>query len=353
MLRELKIENLAIIDELDLEFEDGFIVLTGETGAGKSIILSGINLLIGEKATTDMIRTGEKNLSAQGVFEINSEQREELLHRFEIDAEDNEVIVRRTLDINGKGKIFVNGVRVSLTNLKEIMGTLVDIVGQHSHQMLLNKNNHIKLLDKFLGDEGKELIKNSNRLYNRFREIDNKIESIEKNRREAIEKKEFYEFQLAEIEKINPKKNEDNLLEDEYKKLFNAGKIKEKIENSALYLRDGEVNALHFIYNSRKNIEILCKYGEEFNELLDKLEKVYYELEDCVDIMDTLNDDIDIDDRRLQEVIERLDVINKMKIKYGATIEEILEFKESIAQKINLLEEDSFEVQKLQKREWR
>ena len=342
MLRELKIENLAIIDELDLEFEDGFIVLTGETGAGKSIILSGINLLIGEKATTDMIRTGEKNLSAQGVFEINSEQREELLHRFEIDAEDNEVIVRRTLDINGKGKVFVNGVRVSLTNLKEIMGTLVDIVGQHSHQMLLNKNNHIKLLDKFLGDEGKELIKNSNRLYNRFREIDNKIESIEKNRREAIEKKEFYEFQLAEIEKINPKKNED-------KKLFNAGKIKEKIENSALYLRDGEVNALHFIYNSRKNIEILCKYGEEFNELLDKLEKVYYELEDCVDIMDTLNDDIDIDDRRLQEVIERLDVINKMKIKYGATIEEILEFKESIAQKINLLEEDSFEVQKLQK----
>ena len=349
MLRELKIENLAIIDELDLEFEDGFIVLTGETGAGKSIILSGINLLIGEKATTDMIRTGEKTLSAQGVFEINEEQREELLSRFEIDAEDNEVIVRRTLDINGKGKVFVNGVRVSLTNLKEIMGTLVDIVGQHSHQMLLNKNNHIKLLDKFLGEEGKELLKNSNRLYNRFKEIDNKIESIEKNRREAIEKKEFYEFQLAEIEKINPKKNEDNLLEDEYKKLFNAGKIKEKIENSSLYLRDGEINALHFIYNSRKNIESLCKYGEEFNELLDKLEKVYYELEDCVDIMDTLNDDIDIDDRRLQEVVERLDVINKMKIKYGATIEEILEFKESIAQKINLLEEDSFEVQKLQK----
>lgn len=349
MLRELKIENLAIIDELDLEFEDGFIVLTGETGAGKSIILSGINLLIGEKATIDMIRTGEKNLSAQGVFEINDEQREELLHKFEIDAEDNEVIVRRTLDINGRGKVFVNGVRVSLATLKEIMGTLVDIVGQHSHQMLLNKSNHIKLLDKFLEEEGKELLKNSSRLYNRFKEIDNKIENIEKNRREAIEKKEFYEFQLAEIEKINPKKNEDTFLEDEYRKLFNAGKIKEKLENSSLYLRDGELNALHFIYNSRKNIENLCKYGEEFNELLEKLEKVYYELEDCIDIMDTLNEDIDIDDRRLQEVVERLDIINKMKLKYGATIEEILEFKESIAHKINLLEEDSFEVQKLQK----
>ncbi|MGY0395548.1 MULTISPECIES: DNA repair protein RecN [unclassified Fusobacterium] len=349
MLRELKIENLAIIEKLDLEFEDGFIVLTGETGAGKSIILSGINLLIGEKATTDMIRSGEKTLSAQGVFEINDEQREELIEKFAIDAEDNEVIVRRTLDINGKGKVFVNGIRVSLTNLREIMGSLVDIVGQHSHQMLLNKNNHIKLLDKFLGEQGKELLKSSNRLFSRYKELDNKIEQIEKNRKEAIEKREFYEFQLAEIEKINPKKNEDTLLEDEYKKLFNAGKIKEKIENSTLYLRDGEVSALHLIHNSKKNIEGLCKYGNDFSELLDKLERVYYELEDCVDIMDTLDDDIDIDDRRLQEVVDRLDIINKMKIKYGATIEEIIEFKESIAQKINLLEEDSFEIQKLQK----
>lgn len=350
MLRELKIENLAIIDELDLEFEDGFIVLTGETGAGKSIILSGINLLIGEKATTDMIRSGEKNLSAQGVFEVNNEQKEELLDKFGIDIEENEVIVRRTLDVNGKGKIYVNGIRVSLTNLKEIMGTLVDIVGQHSHQMLLNKNNHIKLLDKFLGEEGKELLKKSSRLYNEYREIAERIEGIEKDRKEAIEKKEFYEFQLMEIEKINPKKNEDTLLEDEYKKLFNAGKIKEKIDNSLVYLRDGEVNSLHFIYNSRKNIESLCKYGDEFNELLDKLEKIYYELEDCVDIMDTLNEDIDIDDIRLQEVVDRLDIINKMKIKYGATIEEILQFKERIAEKINLLEENSFEVQKLQKK---
>lgn len=350
MLRELKIENLAIIDELDLEFEDGFIVLTGETGAGKSIILSGINLLIGEKATTDMIRSGEKNLSAQGVFEVNNEQKEELLDKFGIDIEENEVIVRRTLDVNGKGKIYVNGIRVSLTNLKEIMRTLVDIVGQHSHQMLLNKSNHIKLLDKFLGEEGKELLKKSSRLYNEYREIAERIEGIEKDRKEAIEKKEFYEFQLMEIEKINPKKNEDTLLEDEYKKLFNAGKIKEKIDNSLVYLRDGEVNSLHFIYNSRKNIESLCKYGDEFNELLDKLEKIYYELEDCVDIMDTLNEDIDIDDIRLQEVVDRLDIINKMKIKYGATIEEILQFKERLAEKINLLEENSFEVQKLQKK---
>ena len=349
MLRELKIENLAIIDELDLEFGDGLIVLTGETGAGKSIILSGINLLIGEKASVDMIRDGEDHLLAQGVFEINEEQAEELSARFGIDVEDNEVIVRRYFDRNSRGKVYVNGVRVSLTNIKEIMGTLVDIVGQHSHQMLLNKNNHVRLLDKFLGEEGKELRGNINRVYLKYKEVSNKIDEIEKNRQEAIEKREFYEFQLNEINRVAPEVDEDNRLEEEYKKLFNAGKIKDKILDSNIQLRDGEINALHFINNSRRNIESLCKYGEEFEEILEKLEKVYYELEDCIDMLDTADRDIDIDENRLQKVIERLDLINKMKSKYGATIEEIIEFRDNIAEKINLLEENSFEVKKLLK----
>lgn len=349
MLRELKIENLAIIDELDLEFDDGLIVLTGETGAGKSIILSGINLLIGEKASVDMIRDGEDHLLAQGVFEINDEQAEELSATFGIECEDKEVIVRRYLDIKGKGKAYVNNIRVSLASLKEVMGTLVDIVGQHSHQMLLNKNNHIRLLDKFLGDEGKTLREKIAKKYNEQREINSRIEQIEKNRQEAIEKREFYEFQLSEIDRVAPQPDEDIRLEEEYKRLFNAGKIKDKIADSNIQLRDGEINALHFIYNSRRNIESLCRYGDEFQEILEKLEKVYYELEDCVDILDTIDQDIDIDERRLQKVVDRLDAINKMKSKYGATIEEIIEFRNSIADKVNLLEENNFEIKKLQK----
>ena len=349
MLRELKIENLAIIDELDLEFGNGLIVLTGETGAGKSIILSGINLLIGEKASVDMIRSGEDHLLAQGVFEINDEQAEELSARFGIETEDNEVIVRRYLDTNGKGKAFVNNIRVSLSSLKDVMGTLVDIVGQHSHQMLLNKNNHIRLLDKFLGDEGKTLKESIAKKYNEYRDIVSQIDNIEKTRQEAIEKREFYEFQLAEIDRVNPQPEEDIRLEEEYKKLFNAGKIKDKILDSNLQLRDGEFNALHFIYNSRKNIESLCRYGDEFQEILEKLEKVYYELEDCVDILDTIDQDIDIDETRLQKVVDRLDAINKMKSKYGATIEEIIEFRNGIAEKVELLDENNFEVKRLLK----
>ena len=169
MLRELKIENLAIIDELDIEFDKGFIVLTGETGAGKSIILSGINLLIGEKASIDMIRDGEENLVAQGIFDIDEEQKKRL-EAMGIDTDGDEIIIRRSYSRNGKARAFINNIRITLTDLKEIASTLVDIVGQHSHQMLLNKNNHIRLLDSFLNKDEKELKESLAALLSQYRE---------------------------------------------------------------------------------------------------------------------------------------------------------------------------------------
>ncbi|MGL4533705.1 MAG: DNA repair protein RecN [Fusobacteriaceae bacterium] len=349
MLRELKIENLAIIDRLDLEFEDGFVSLTGETGAGKSIIMNGVNLLIGEKASIDMIRDGEETLLAQGVFQINKDQVEELKN-LGLDIDDNEVIVRRYLDRNGRGKAFVNNIRVPISSLKEIMCTLVDIVGQHSHQMLLSKSNHIKLLDKFIGDEGRKTKLRIEELYEGFRNINEEIDSVEKNRKELLNKKEFYEFQLEEINSINPKIDEDLILEDEYKKLFNAGKIKEKLQNTQLLLRDGEINALNFIHNSKKSLEVLSKYGEEFKELQERLEKIYYELEDAVDAVATIDEDIECNDIKLEKTITRLDHINKLKMKYGSNINEILDFRDELDEKLKSLEMNNFELSSLIKK---
>ena len=348
MLKELQIENLAIIEKLDLEFGDGLITLTGETGAGKSIILSGINLLIGEKTNIEMLRDGEKLLVAQGVFSVNEEQEKEL-SELGIEAEDGEVIVRRTMDSKGKGKAFVNNMRVPVSGLKEIMGTLVDIVGQHSHQMLLNKENHIKLLDKFTEDETKEIRKNLETALDDFVRLDRKIERIDEEKKELREKKEFYEFQLEEIDKVNLAKGEDENLESEYKKLFNAGKIKEKLSMAEACLKNGEVNALSIIYASKKNIESIADYGEEFEENLERLERVYYDLEDCVSSMERLNEDIEVDEGRLEEVISRLDVIGKLKNKYGSTIEEILEYRNEIEKKLKNLDESNFQVKKLVK----
>ncbi|MGL5984434.1 MAG: DNA repair protein RecN, partial [Cetobacterium sp.] len=348
MLKELKIENLAIIEKVDLEFEKGLIVLTGETGAGKSIILSGINLLIGEKANADMVRDGQDYLLAQGVFAVNEEQSAEL-KEMGIDTEDNEVIVRRHIDKNGKGKAFVNNIRVPMSSLKEIMGTLVDIVGQHSHQMLLNKNNHLKLIDRFLGENGVILKKKLEGMYNEYWSLERRIQDVEKNKRETLEKKEFYEFQLQEIDKVGLKNGEDEKLEEEYKKLFHAGKIKEKLSLTEDLLKDGEKNALSIIFNSRKNLEIISKYGKEFQENLERLERVYYDLQDCVDSIKDLNDDIEADDMRLEKVISRLDSINRLKSKYGDQISDVIDYRNKIEEKLQLLDENSFQVKKLVK----
>ena len=348
MLRELLIENLAIIEKLNLEFGDGLITLTGETGAGKSIILSGINLLLGEKASVDMLRSGENMLVAQGVFEINEEQKTEL-EKLDIDTEDNEVIIRRTLDVKGKEKSFVNGARVPRSKLKEVMKTLVDIVGQHSHQMLLNRENHIKLLDKFIEEEAKNVRVKLEESLEKFNNVDVKIKEIEKEKKETADKKEFYEFQLDEIEKANLKKDEDIELEAEYKKLFNAGKIKEKLSMSGFYLKNDEVNALSVIYSCKKNIESIVDCGKEFEDIYEQLERIYYDLEDCASTIEQIESDIEIDENRLDTVVERLNIIEKLKNKYGSSIDEVLEYAKTISQKLRTLEDNNFEVENLLK----
>lgn len=348
MLRELLIENLAIIEKLNLEFGDGLITLTGETGAGKSIILSGINLLLGEKASVDMLRSGENMLVAQGVFEINEEQKTEL-EKLDIDTEDNEVIIRRTLDAKGKEKSFVNGARVPRSKLKEVMKTLVDIVGQHSHQMLLNRENHIKLLDKFIEEEAKNVRIRLEESLEKFNNVDVKIKEIEKEKKETADKKEFYEFQLDEIEKANLKKDEDIELEAEYKKLFNAGKIKEKLSMSGFYLKNDEVNALSVIYSCKKNIESIVDCGKEFEDIYEQLERIYYDLEDCASTIEQIESDIEIDENRLDAVVERLNIIEKLKNKYGSSIDEVLEYAKTISQKLRTLEDNNFEVENLLK----
>ena len=348
MLRELKIENLAIIDELDIEFDKGFIVLTGETGAGKSIILSGINLLIGEKASVDMIRDGEENLVAQGVFDVDEEQKKKL-EAMGIDIDGDEIIIRRSYSRSGKARAFVNNVRISLTDLKEIASTLVDIVGQHSHQMLLNKNNHIKLLDSFLNKDEKDLKENLVNLLSQYREIDIKIENIEKERKETLEKKEFYEYQLEEIEKLKLKDGEDELLEAEYKRVFNAEKIREKVYESLEYLKDDEDSALSLITNSIKNIEYLGKYDERYIELAKRMENAYYELEDCANEIENISKGIDVTESDLDKIAGRMNILKRIKEKYKRTLPELIAYREYLKEKLSDIDSGDFKTKELKK----
>ncbi len=348
MLRELKIENLAIIRELNLDFGDGLIVLTGETGAGKSIILDGINLLIGEKVSTDMIRTDAEYLLAEGVFEI-SKDTEEALKEMDIEVEDREVIVRRELDKTGKGKAYLNGKRVPVTTLREVMNTVVDLVGQHAHQMLLEKKHHINLVDKFLDEVGRELKDEIGKCATEYFHIESEIAQSEKIKAEAREKKELYDYQFKEISEMELIEGEDETLEEEYKKLFNAGKIQEHLSKAHLLLKEDELNIMSMITTAKNSIEYISKYGKEYEEIFEKLESCYYEVEEAVYALENTLSDTDMDEGRLNKVVDRLDRINSLKKKYGVTIKEIVEYGRKIEEKLSLLDSNNIEEKRLQK----
>lgn len=348
MLRELTIENLAIIQKLDLEFDNRLVALTGETGAGKSIILNGINLLIGEKAFSEMIRDGEDYLLAQGVFEVNDTQASTLIE-MGIEVEEGELIVQRRFEKNGKGKAFVNGRRVPLSSLKEIMGTLVDLVGQHSHQLLLDSKYHINLIDRFLPAKGLELKKELEEVVHSYHKIHREIINIEEIKKEFRDKKELYEFQLQDISNIKLKENEDEDLEEEYKKLFNAGKITENLGNTFMVLKEGEINILNLLGSAKKNLEYISKFGKEYEELAEKAEKVYYDIVDLADLVDDALGDVESDDYRLNTIVDRLDKINSLKKKYGSSIKEVLEYQKELSEKLDKLDSSNFEEEKLKK----
>ena len=346
MLRELRLNNLAIIKKLDLEFNDKFIALTGETGAGKSIILNGISLLIGERSHTDMIRNGAQSLFAEGVFELNENQKKRL-NELGFEIEDDELIITRYFDRNAKSKITVNGSRMTLSRLKELMVNIIDLVGQHEHQFLLNSEYHLHLLDRFLDDEGKILSRRIRENVNKIKKLNLQIGNIEEEKTRIAEKKDILEFQLNEINSLELKENEDNELEEEYKILFNAGKINEKLEETSQFLKEGEFSILTALGRAKRNLEQLSDLSESYNELYEKIESVLYEVEEISYSVDNFAGDVEIDDKKWEKIVERIDNINKLKLKYGSTIAEILEYRDKIEKDLSLVNFENEELENL------
>ena len=348
MLRELRLNNLAIIKNLDLEFNEGLISLTGETGAGKSIILDGISLLIGERSNLEMIRTGEESLFAEGVFDLSEVQKEKL-NKLGFEIEDDELIISRYFYRNSKSKITVNGMRMTVSKLKELMRNVLDLVGQHEHQYLLNKNYHLGLLDRFLDKNGQELAKEIRNNVSSLKTINKKIEEIETEKFRIMEKKDILEFQSNEIASLGLKGNEDNDLEEEYKILFNAGKISEKLENSIQRLKEGEYSVINSLGKIKKNLEQLSDISETYSDLKEKIENIIYEVDDIGYSLEDMVENVESDDVRLEKVISRIDEINKLKLKYGSTIEEILAFREENEKKLSLIKFENNELEVLKK----
>ena len=349
MLRELRLNNLAIIKKVDLEFNNGLIALTGETGAGKSILLDGISLLIGERSSVDMIRTGADNLFAEGVFSLTQDQIEKLT-KLGFEIEDEELIVARYLDKNLKSKITVNGMRITVSKLKELMSNVLDLVGQHEHQYLLNKNYHLELLDKFLDKETLELKQNIKAIITELKKINQQVESIEQEKAAIEENKDIYEFKINEIDALNIKNNEDTELEEEYKILFNAGKIAEKLGDSTQKLKGTEISILKQLQKVKKNLEQLSTISDNYSETFALIDKLYYELDEVSYTIEDMLEEVEIDDSRLEKVIKRIDAINKLKFKYGSTTIEIMAYRDDIQKKLSMIDFENDELEKLREK---
>ncbi|HHW56679.1 MAG TPA: DNA repair protein RecN [Clostridia bacterium] len=334
MLLALSIQNVALIEKAEIQFEEGFNVLTGETGAGKSIVIDSVLLLLGSRASKDIIRSGEDKAVVEGVFFVdsNKEKIADLLQETGLNLEeDDTLIINREITTSGRSYCRINGRMVPLSFLNKIGTFLVDILGQHEHQFLLDNTKHLSILDNFGDQEFKTLKGNFKRLLEQYKNIEKQISSFFKDEKEKNEAIDFLRYQIEEIEKANLSIEEEIQLLEKRNLLINFEKLFNAINSAYKLLYEGDegfsiLDNLHIVI---KNLEAALSVDEKLKPLKDKVENIGYELEDCaLQVRDYLNS-LDFDQRSLEEIEIRLDQINSLKRKYGPTIQHILEFKEN------------------------
>ena len=342
MLWQLSIKNLAIIDDVSIEFTDGFNVLTGETGAGKSIIIDAINLIIGARADRELIRTGESQATVEAIFTLddNRELIDTLCELDFIDPEDTELLITRVIYANGRQVIRVNGRAVVASVLKDIAQMLIDIHGQHQHQSLLNKAYHMDYLDNF--NQGIKLLKEDvSSLYSQWRELKRKIEELDANSADFERNKELMEYQINEIDEASLTVGEDDELYEQKQILKNAQSIILAIETAYNYLNSGKQSgdgAIDLLYSTKEKLSQISDYSEEYQELYDTADNLYYELDDLSDSLAKALRRISFSPEQAQEIDDRLYLINSLKRKYGKTIQAILAFRNNLAEQLEQMQ---------------
>ena len=356
MLLEISIKNFAIIESISLNFEQGMTVLTGETGAGKSIIIDAMNMMLGARATTEVIRHGAPKAEIEGLFSIESNRAlEEIFDEQGLELSD-EIIIRREILQNGRSISRVNGQMVNLSVLRTIGQQLVDIHGQHDQEELMRPHRHIQMLDEF-GDasffELKEAYQTS---FDNYRQTRKQVLDIKKNQLEHKARIEMLEFQMAEIEAANLKAGEDIALNQERDKLLNHKHIADTLTNAYSMLDNEEFSSLANVRSAMNDMESLEEFDSEYREISSSLSESYYVLEDITKRLESIIDGLDFDGNRLMQVESRLDLIHTITRKYGGSVDDVLEYFAKITDEYNLLtgnnlssEDMEIELKKLEK----
>ena len=337
MLLEISIKNFAIIEAISLNFEKGMTVLTGETGAGKSIIIDAMNMMLGARATTDVIRHGAPKAEIEGLFSIeNSQALQEIFDEQGLELGD-EIIIRREILQNGRSVSRVNGQMVNLSVLRAIGQHLVDIHGQHDQEELMRPQLHIQMLDEFGDTDFLELKQSYQTNFEAYRQMRKQLLEIKKNQEEHKARIEMLEFQMAEIESAALQPGEDLKLNQERDKLLNHKNIADTLTNAYTMLDNEEFSSLANVRSAMNDMESLEEYDAEYREISASLSESYYALEDVTKRLEDIIEDLDFDGNRLMQIESRLDLIHAITRKYGGNVDDVLLYFAKITEEYNLL----------------
>ena len=337
MLANLRVRNYALLDEVDIEFTPGLNVLTGETGSGKSILIGALGLILGGRATSDAIRSGARTATIEGLFDgARDAQVQALLAEVGVDVEEDTLIIRREVSRDGRNRCTVNGCLVPVSVLKSLGVLLVDLHGQHDHQTLLNPRTHRDFLDGF-EDAGapKQKVAESCR---RFTERSEALGRLEDELAATREREELYRFQLDELDQADLSPGEDEALERERAVLENAEQLIRVASDASDALSEGEGAAVDGLVRVIRALEEAERIDPALGEALGGVRNARYQLDDCTDFLRRYRDRVEYDPARLEEVLDRLDLVGRLKRKYGATIEDVVAYRDRIAGELDQMD---------------
>lgn len=322
MISTLHIKNIGIIDDISIELSEGFNVLTGETGAGKTLIIDAISIISGGRFSKEMIRNGEE----YSLVELNL-----YLPNNPISIENN-IIVSREIHSNGRNTCKINGRLVTLTELKEFMNNIIDIHGQNDNQKILNSKYHIKYLDNFIGENILFIKDEYSKLYEKRLEIQKELKENLGDEKEKQRQLDLLQYEFEEIDRAGLKKDEEDELEEKRKIFMNSEKIAKSLNQADLALGEGAIDKIN---DAIKAIEKINDIDEKYNNTLAELKNIYYDIQELSRNICEFNTDVYFDENERDEIEERLDLIFSLKRKYGNSITEILEYKENVENEIN------------------
>ncbi len=340
MLQSLYLENIALIEKLGIELFPGFNVLTGETGAGKSIIIDAVNFVLGERTSRDLIRNGAARAKVEAVFNLNEGDAVfAALDALGIEYDGNELILSRELSAAGRNACRVNGTLVPVASLKSVSDTLVDIHGQHEHQALLDAENHISYLDAYCHAESLPIIEKIDAIVSRRNELMLKRNSGFSSEREREREMDMLRYQIEEIASANLEAGEEERLNAEKTVLLNAERIRTALETAHMALSGAEEgSALSAIDTARRSMRDIAALNKDYEALGDKIEELYYAAEDISFVLRDTSENVESDMQRLEEIEQRLKLISDLKRKYGRTVEDVIDFGKDAGTKLNELE---------------